>query len=130
MYYYYYICVRVSLIYRFYTSFTVNYFKKKIIISSIVYSNLIYLARQWPQHNSIEPCSKISQQIRTVDTYHTQTHTNKHRDIYRIHMYIAQLLLLFFSLCQMIPCFSPFSFSTISNNSFQSFQAVNRTYHL
>lgn len=56
------------------TSFTMNYLK--IIISSTPI--LIYLARQWPQHNSIEPCSINRQQFWIVDSLThslTQIHT-------------------------------------------------------
>lgn len=65
-----YVFVRVSLIYRFDTSFTMNYFNNYYCT---VYIDLIYLASQWPQYDFVEPCSEIGQQFPIVD------------DAYRIH---------------------------------------------
>lgn len=66
------------------TSFTMNYLK--IIISSTPI--LIYLARQWPQHNSIEPCSINRQQFWIVDSL-----THSHRFIHVVHVDVEKLLL-------------------------------------
>lgn len=60
------LCIIYLFVFHWFdTSFTMNYLK--IIISSTPI--LIYLARQWPQHNFIEPCSINRQQFGIVDTH-------------------------------------------------------------